>query len=439
MADVSKHVLSPQLVDAISKSTQVVWSTCTSGNGLLGRSDMKLQTAVGMPVAMDAEGNMCVVVMFSPRNLESSEERMEYLQAIYSFASANMGEAMPRIKASDPSDSEIEKSSEALTHQHREPITTHFISLNKPMKRTLSSPNFSQAKGDEGAERATRGVEITHVHTLSAAPKDSFGIPMLPSGAELLCGDLIGTSREEFKEGGVPALMSSADSSEAGSQSPDSEQSDEVPVDDFDYSIWSSIVETREHTPPGFSPFDLGHLQQETRERVEEFVYGFLGLSSFDAADVWHAGPSQVLSQIFTMTTETAPVGFESFREFGSNAFAGKWDGAIGRCYATGDPVWDTGGEQYDRNRVEVLKKVRPSAARLLAASKATMVYGLWRAVWRKFNDNGYYGRNKRLVMHHKDYLQLSRVPPLSPGSASISYPFDFSCCLLVFSNHRPT
>jgi len=24
------------------------------------------------------------------------------------------------------------------------------------------------------------GVEVTHVHTISAAPKDSFGIPMLP-------------------------------------------------------------------------------------------------------------------------------------------------------------------------------------------------------------------------------------------------------------------
>lgn len=60
---------------------------------------MKLQTAVGMPVAMDAEGNMCVVVMFSPRNLESNVERMEYLQSIYSFASKNMGGSMPMVKA----------------------------------------------------------------------------------------------------------------------------------------------------------------------------------------------------------------------------------------------------------------------------------------------------------------------------------------------------
>jgi len=67
--DVSKHVLSPQLVDAISQSTQVVWANCDSKNGLLGRSDVKLHTAVGLPVAVDSEGNMCVVVMFSPKSI----------------------------------------------------------------------------------------------------------------------------------------------------------------------------------------------------------------------------------------------------------------------------------------------------------------------------------------------------------------------------------
>mmetsp|Transcript_18737 Transcript_18737/g.38382 ORF Transcript_18737/g.38382 Transcript_18737/m.38382 type:complete len:947 (-) Transcript_18737:127-2967(-) len=348
VANVSKHVLSPQLVDAISKSTQVVWSTCTSANGLLGRSDMKLQTAVGMPVAMDAEGNMCVVVMFSPRNLESNAERMEYLQSIYSFASKNMGGSMPMVKAAG--EDELEKSSSALTNNYQEPITTHFISLQKPMRRTISSPNMAQIKSEGTAERdKTISVEVTHVHTLSAAPKDSFGIPMLPSGAELL------TAGEGSGDISMPGLMSSADSSEAGSQSPDSEQSD--PIDDFDYSIWSAIIETREqHVPPSLSPFTSGHLQPGVRDRIAEFINGFLGLSAFDAADVWHAGQNQVLTQIFTMPSQTAPAGFELFQGFVDNAYVTKWDGAIGRCYATGDPVWDTGEEQIDRNRAEALK-----------------------------------------------------------------------------------
>ena len=41
-----KHVLSPLLVDAISKTAQVVWAHTKKQEGLTGRSDMRLQTAV---------------------------------------------------------------------------------------------------------------------------------------------------------------------------------------------------------------------------------------------------------------------------------------------------------------------------------------------------------------------------------------------------------
>lgn len=88
-SDLEKHVLSPQLVHAISKSAQVVWANCQKQEGLLGRSDMRLQTAVGMPVAVDENGNMCVVVMFSPENMESTDDAMEYLQFISKSAASS--------------------------------------------------------------------------------------------------------------------------------------------------------------------------------------------------------------------------------------------------------------------------------------------------------------------------------------------------------------
>ena len=80
--EIKKHVLSPKLVDAIANTAQVVWANCQEREGLLGRSDMRLQTAVGMPVAMDAEGNMCIVVMFSPNNVQSSKDAVEYLKSL---------------------------------------------------------------------------------------------------------------------------------------------------------------------------------------------------------------------------------------------------------------------------------------------------------------------------------------------------------------------
>ena len=45
----------------------------------MGRSDIKLQTAIGMPVGVDESGNVWVVVMFSPKNVESSSDAIEYL------------------------------------------------------------------------------------------------------------------------------------------------------------------------------------------------------------------------------------------------------------------------------------------------------------------------------------------------------------------------
>lgn len=91
--NVQKHVLSPQLVNAISRSAQILWAhgnAQQAETGLLGRSDVRLQTAVGLPVAVDdATGNMCVVVMFSPKHVPNSEAAIEYLQFISQSATSS--------------------------------------------------------------------------------------------------------------------------------------------------------------------------------------------------------------------------------------------------------------------------------------------------------------------------------------------------------------
>ena len=119
-SELEKHKLSPQLVDAISKSAQVVWANCQKQEGLLGRSDMRLQTAVGMPVAVDAEGNMCVVVMFSPENLESSDEAMEYLQFISKSATSSSIPCLLPVFDSNTMRPAL------MSHAHNENVTEAF-------------------------------------------------------------------------------------------------------------------------------------------------------------------------------------------------------------------------------------------------------------------------------------------------------------------------
>ncbi len=84
-----KHVLSPTLVNAIATNAQVVWANCQKKEGLLGKSDMRLQTAVGMPVAMDCYGNMCIVVMFSLKSVQSTKEAMEFIKLISQGAASS--------------------------------------------------------------------------------------------------------------------------------------------------------------------------------------------------------------------------------------------------------------------------------------------------------------------------------------------------------------
>jgi hypothetical protein len=83
------HALSPLLVNAVAETAQIIWAHCQNNkDGLSGRPDMLFQTAVGVPVANDAEGNMFIVVMFSPNNISSSKEAIEYLKYIGTFATS---------------------------------------------------------------------------------------------------------------------------------------------------------------------------------------------------------------------------------------------------------------------------------------------------------------------------------------------------------------
>ena len=84
---------------------------------------------------------------------------------------------------------------------------------------------------------------------------------------------------------------------------------------------------------------------------LRQFVSGFLGLSVFDACDIWAATGTGGVGQMFSMSCETAPTGFEVFRTLNATGTAEKWEGAIGRCYATGDPVWEIGEGEFDKSR----------------------------------------------------------------------------------------
>lgn len=339
-----EHVLSPLLVDAISKTAQVVWANTKKQEGLLGRSDIRLSTAVGMPVAVDNNGNMCVVVMFSPNNIQSTDDAMEYLQSIsLSATSSSIPSLLPAFDTTA-----------GLTH------VPHHHPTNQPLPLLASgcladgvTTRFVSLDDNRHHERERNSsAEMHDEHELTAAPKDCFGIPMLPSFAEL---------------SGNPLTEANANTSLADV------------FDEASYGVWSTIMETSDpdlndsqtNEMGAVDSGQLGNLEYnmteapdyavekplmaiERKERLEEFTSAFLDVSVFDAADVWVPAPGQsgYLGNVTSITSTESNQALNEFKRMSESILIKYWSGAVGRAFSSGNPVWST-------NPVSLLSGVR--------------------------------------------------------------------------------
>jgi hypothetical protein len=335
--------LSPRLVEAIAKTTQVVWANSRKQEGLIGRSDIRLQTAVGMPVAVDDLGNMCIVVMFSPNNICSSDDAMEYLQSISRCATTSSIPGL--LPAFDPKASHTKQLTYAGPHVEEQNdvnafgdgVTTRYVSL------------------DQNAD-----TEIHNVHELTDAPKDTFGIPMLPMFAEI------------------------------GTVSPEVENELEI-FDEASYGIWTTIMDTlnddnldvsfgnaldygnsstgsstTQNDPASalrVSFADPAAMSESRKVRLEEFCSAFLEMSVFDVADVWIPAGEQYpdcLRHVTSVSSSDKNTLLDDFRTASSCTLIKYWTGAIGRAFSSGNPVWSANQSVFiDRGRAHQFESAK--------------------------------------------------------------------------------
>jgi hypothetical protein len=326
--ELEKHVLSPRLVDSIAETSQIVWANTKKREGLLGRSDMRLQTAVGMPVAVDNDGNMCVVVMFSPNNVQFSDDAMEYLQFISECAtSSTIPCLLPAFQSTDG-----RQLMHVPEHHH---LIPHVESLGDGVvAQYLSFEDFSIKNSP------LSGPIVHNSHDLTSAPKDCFGIPMLPAFAEL--GDV------------------TPEENPAASVAPISDVFDEA-----SYGVWSTIMSNaldEFHLPDSSTDFvesgdtmsegsvdsdvmilDTPIMPQFRKERLEEFTSAFLGMSVFDVADVWipcRLIDADSLCHVTSVIANDNNSPLVEFKKVSENSRIKCWSGAVGRAYSSGNPVW---------------------------------------------------------------------------------------------------
>jgi hypothetical protein len=329
----NKHVLSPLLVDAISKTAQVVWAHTKKQEGLLGRSDMKLQTAVGMPVAVDGNGNMCVVVMFSPNNISSTDDALEYLQSISRSATSTSIPSL--LPAFDPKQGLV-----SLPHHHN---TNEMIPL-------LSSPNITDGSvitrfvslddaPISGLGQQLSVAEVHSDHELANAPKDCFGIPMLPSVTLLEGNDLLAGSEafDEASYGVWSTIMDNADHSVIGDGLLDTAGFNTKHIATL------AMDPVQESTAPVYA-INKPTMEKERLDRLEEFSSAFLDVSVFDFAEVWVpiGDQSDHLGQVMSIICSDSKTnqGLQDFERMSEKILVKYWSGAVGRAFSSGNPVW---------------------------------------------------------------------------------------------------
>lgn len=376
-----EHVLSPRIVEAVTRSAQVVWANCQSTQqnvGLLGRSDIKLQTAIGMPVGIDDAGHVWVVVMFSPKNIQSSKDAIEYLQYIgRSAGSSSIPCLLPVVGSDDHPNDEDERKGRTTNDMidNNETNSSHEDEMNKKLSskkegqphclisirppKTKQSTSIQQDILGEGVtakfvsfniqdddeddtnndttpnsqnqlttyhqQQHPRTSSINSINDLRLAPKDDFGIPMLPSQNNDTLDNILITDA----------------------------------FDEASYGIWSTIMNSASGNTIRTST-TIASKMENIRERLEEFLCAFLGMSVFDVGDAWvlssddgdnGGGVSLVgeendkgktLKCLFTVAATENNPGVNAFRGISANSSVKIGDGAVGKAFSSGYPVWSS-------------------------------------------------------------------------------------------------
>ena len=330
-----------------------------------------------MPVGVDESGNVWVVVMFSPKNVESSSDAIDYLQYISRSAASTSIPCLLPVVGDDPpgspgkakmicdgsaNDDDDETKQQASSnsssngHQHslvsikpNPKIPDHEQELSDGVTAKFVSFNINDDDYDNmdssrtpspGGTTYNRPRHPSFANDLRNAPKDDWGIPMLPETSEL------GNTVQGNNNGNGNSQQESQQTLDA---------IDNAITDAFDeasYGVWSTIMNSAGGEPIRTSE-SIATKMHLIQERLEEFATAFLGMSVFDVADAWTVSSpndggvaagnnAPVLKCLFTAAaTETNP-GINALRGVSGSASIQIADGAVGKAYSSGYPVWSS-------------------------------------------------------------------------------------------------
>jgi hypothetical protein len=168
-------------------------------------------------------------------------------------------------------------------------------------------------------------------------------------------------------------LGGSIDDSFIGSDSQHNDAFDEA-----SFGVWTTIMNSGEDSGMlGYHPDRHGAVRQSgptmngklspvmelkrpmmpvnQKERLEEFATAFLAMSVFDVCDVWipqlNTGGYDSLCHVTSVTSTDTNEALNEFKRASEHAQVPLWSGAVGRAYASGNPVWSANYVSSNRTR----------------------------------------------------------------------------------------
>lgn len=183
---------------------------------------------------------------------------------------------------------------------------------------------------------------------------------MLPSFAELGGS----TSRDDDAKNSPSPLCDPFDEASFGIWATIMDNPDEAThatTEEESRSLVKSGQQTRdENGVPMIEPFvDKPVMSVHRRERLEEFCSAFLEMSLFDVSDVWmpiEGAPYGTLGHVTsnTCSSSDANSALNDFTLVSQYSQIKIWSGAVGRAFASGNPVWSA---NYVRRHVQRLTR----------------------------------------------------------------------------------
>lgn len=79
--DADRHQFSPIICRGVCDGGQIVWATTKLSKGLIGRNDLPLNTAVGMPIC-SVGMDLCILVLFAVKPIQMTANAVEFLTCI---------------------------------------------------------------------------------------------------------------------------------------------------------------------------------------------------------------------------------------------------------------------------------------------------------------------------------------------------------------------